>query len=61
MIREFLADTPLAAFPLAAFILFFTTFVVVLAAIAVGIAKRRTFDHVAALPLEADAPEGGSR
>ena len=61
MIREFLADTRLAAFPLAAFILFFTTFMAVLAAIVVGIARRHSFDHVASLPLEADAPEGGSR
>jgi cbb3-type cytochrome oxidase subunit 3 len=61
MFQEFLRDTPLLAWPIAAFVLFFTTFVGVLVAILAT--RRRNFDHVASLPLEDDAatrnPEGG--
>jgi len=56
MIREFLADTPLAVFPLIAFILFAVTFLAVLAALVVGAAKHKNFDEVAALPLESETP-----
>jgi len=54
MFQEFLRDTPYIAWPLAAFVLFFLTFVAVL--VSVLATRRRNFDHVAALPLEDDAP-----
>ena len=54
MIREFLAETQLAIWPLAAFVLFFLTFTTVVLSIAIGMVKKRNFDHVAALPLESD-------
>ena len=61
MFQEFLRDTPLLAWPLAAFVLFLATFVSVL--VAVLATRRKNFDHVASLPLEEDAatlrPEGG--
>ena len=61
MFQEVLRDTPLLAWPLAAFVLFLTTFVGVL--LAVLATRRKDFDHVASLPLDDDAvnpnPEGG--
>jgi cbb3-type cytochrome oxidase subunit 3 len=61
MFQEFLRDTPLIAWPVAAFVLFFATFVGVL--VAMLAARRKNFDHVASLPLEDDAtpanPDGG--
>lgn len=64
MFQQFLAESRHLHWPLLAFILFLAFFVGVLAYIARGIIKRKSFDHVAALPLEDDAPRqdgGGTR
>jgi cbb3-type cytochrome oxidase subunit 3 len=57
MFQQFLAESRHLHWPLLAFILFLVFFMGVLVYIARGILKRKSFDHVAALPLDDDAPE----
>jgi len=64
MFQQFLAESRHLHWPLLAFVLFVLFFVGVLVYIVRGIVKRKSFDHVAALPLEDDAPDrkgGGTR
>jgi cbb3-type cytochrome oxidase subunit 3 len=64
MFQQFLAESRHLLWPLLALVLFLVFFVGVLVYIARGILKRKSFDHVAALPLDDDAPEqdgGGLR
>lgn len=58
MFQEFLRDTPLIMFPLAAFMLFFATFVGVCIYLAVGKIRRKDLSDVASLPLEEDVVPG---
>lgn len=55
MLKEFLSASPLAIWPLLAFVLFFAVFVAVVAVLAWGKMKKRNFDHVAGLPLDRDS------
>lgn len=63
MFQQFLGESRHLHLPVIALVLFFLIFVGVLVYLARGIARRKSFDHVASLPLDDDAPEGngGSR
>jgi len=56
VLYDFFRDSPLAFWPLAAFGLFFTVFVGVCVYLVVGAVKKKDLSHLAALPLEGDAP-----
>ena len=56
MFQQFLAESRFLDLPLAATILFFVVFAGVIAYVLRGVFKRQSFDHVASLPLEKDAP-----
>ena len=53
--REFLAGSRHLVFPLAALVLFFLVFLGVVIRLVRGIARKQSFDHLAALPLEDEA------
>lgn len=55
MFQQFLSESPLIVWPLAAFGIFFATFLVVCVYLAAGAVRKKNFDHVAHLPLEDDA------
>jgi hypothetical protein len=63
MFREFLAGSPHLAGPVVALVIFFVLFLGVLWGLVRGIARRRSFDRISALPLEEERSaraEGGS-
>ena len=55
MLKEFLAASPLAIWPLIAFGLFLAVFVAVVVVLVWGKIQKRNFDHVAGLPLDQDS------
>jgi cbb3-type cytochrome oxidase subunit 3 len=57
MFQEFLAESRFLGLPLAATILFFLVFAAVIVTILRGVFKRKSYDHVASLPLQDDAPD----
>ena len=57
MLQEFLSRSPLAVWPLLAFLLFLATFLAVIAGVVWGAYKKKNFDHVAALPLDREDKE----
>ena len=54
MFGEFLSGSPHLAGPVAALVIFFAVFLGVVILLVRGIVRRRSFDEVAALPLEED-------
>lgn len=63
MFKEYLARSPHLDWPLAAFILFFLVFIGVIVYLLRGLARKKSYDDVASLPLEDDETpmhKGGS-
>jgi cbb3-type cytochrome oxidase subunit 3 len=63
MFQEFLAKSQHLDWPLAAFVLFFLVFIGVIVHLGRGLIKKKSYDHIASLPLEDDETvnrEGGS-
>ncbi len=61
MFQEFLAESRFLGLPTAVTILFFLIFVAVIVVILRGVFKRKSYDHVASLPLQDDAPDPADR
>lgn len=64
MFQEFLAHSRQLTWPLVALVMFFLVFLGVVIYVVRSMVRHKSFDHVASLPLEDDAPaegEGGSR
>jgi cbb3-type cytochrome oxidase subunit 3 len=64
MLQEFLAQSRHLLWPLLSLVLFFLVFIGVLVYVIRSVVRRREFDHVAALPLDDDAPltgDGGTK
>jgi hypothetical protein len=55
MFQDYLAKSDLLIFPLVALGIFFVAFVVVIFREVAGLRRHERMDHVAGLPLEADA------
>jgi cbb3-type cytochrome oxidase subunit 3 len=63
MFREFLARSSHLTWPQVALVIFFAVFLGVLGFLGWSLVRKKSFDHVASLPLADDAPErmkGGS-
>lgn len=59
MFQEYLSGSDHLLWPLLATLLFFLTFVAVLGYVIRSVVKGKSFEEIASLPLEDDAPRAG--